>query len=199
MTAQEIAEQLKQQFLQGKGTVTQLPGKASPEVAKYYNYHKGYDIGVNAGTEIKAPSNMQILGYGSQGGYGNRLMAYDPQSNNTYYFSHLQGLADNVKAGSEITAGQILAYTGGTPGTAGAGNTTGAHLDIEMVPGKQTASFANALMSGLANYPKNNQKYDGNALLTQARQKYGSGVIGLTNDPSKIDEYTKKGYKVIKM
>lgn len=196
MTAQEIAEQLKQQFLQGRGTVTQLPGKASPEVAKYYDYHKGYDIGVESGTPIIAPSNMKILGSGSQGGYGNRLVAYDPAKNETYYFSHLSGIAD--KTAKEILAGQVLGYTGGTPGTAGAGNTTGAHLDIEMVPGLQSPSFSNTLLSALNKGSTGNGSYQQN-LLADAKKKYGNGVIGLTNDPNKVSEYQKKGYKVVRL
>lgn len=196
MTAQEIAEQLKQQFLQGRGTVTQLPGQASPEMQKYYNYHKGYDFGTQKGTPIVAPSNMQILGSGTQGGYGNRLVAYDPAKDETYYFSHLSGVAD--KTAKEIMAGQVLGYTGGVPGEAGSGNTTGAHLDIEMVKGLQSPSFSNTILNALGK-SQTSGKYDQSTLLKNAKAKYGNGVIGLTNDPNKVAEYQKKGYKVQKM
>jgi murein DD-endopeptidase MepM/ murein hydrolase activator NlpD len=196
MTPGEMAEQLKAQFLQGRGRVTQLPGASSPETAKFYKTHKGYDFGVEKGTPIIAPSDMEILGSGVQGGYGNRLMAYDPKSNQTYAFSHLSQLPT---ISGKVTAGSILGYTGGVPGEAGAGNTTGAHLDIELTGGRQTASFANRLMGVVQNSNGNNSKYNQQALLQNARAKYGKGVIGLTNDPSKLAEYQKRGYKVQKV
>lgn len=196
MTAQEIAEQLKAQFLQGKGSVTQLPGKASPEMQKYYNYHKGYDIGVNKGTDITAPSDMEILGSGSQKGYGNRLMAYDPAKNETYYFSHL---SDISPLNGTIKAGTVLGRTGGVPGEAGAGTTTGAHVDIETMMGRQTPNFSGALISGLQNRQVNNNNYDPQTLLKNAKAKYGSGVVAISNDQNKLSDYAKRGMKIIKI
>lgn len=196
MTAQEIAEQLKAQFLQGKGTVTQLPGRASAETSKFYNYHKGYDIGTQKGTPIIAPSDMEILGSGQQGGYGNRLVAYDPAKNETYYFSHL---SDISPLNGTIKAGTTLGLTGGRPGDYGAGNTTGEHIDIETMMGRQSPNFSGALISGLQNRQVNNNNYDTQTLLKNARAKYGQGLMGYTNDKAKIAEYEKKGYKIQKI
>jgi len=196
MTAQEIAEQLKAQFLQGKGTVTQLPGKASAETSKFYNYHKGYDIGTQKGTPIIAPSDMEIVGSGNTKGYGNRLVAYDPAKNETYYFSHL---SDISPLNGTIKAGTTLGLTGGRVGDYGAGNTTGEHLDIEIATGRQPFNYSTALTNGLQNRQVNNNQFDTQTLLKNAKAKYGQGVVAMSNDPNKLSDYAKKGMKIIKI
>jgi murein DD-endopeptidase MepM/ murein hydrolase activator NlpD len=53
------------------------------------------------------------------------LQGYDGA---TYTHCHLTGFA--VQAGQYVDAGQLIATTGGQPGTPGAGNTTGPHLHL---------------------------------------------------------------------
>lgn len=191
MTVNEIAERLREQWLGGKGTVTQLPGPASDATKKFYSTHKGVDIGVNEGTPIVAPSNLDILGKISDNtGYGNRLATYDPRTDTTYLLSHLSKYAD---VNGNIPQGTVLGYTGGTPGTAGAGNTTGAHLDIETYKGRYlpTAGTPRASNYNLGDYAKQ--------IMSLAQQKYGNKVVGVASSPEQLQKYMKNGRKIVKI
>jgi hypothetical protein len=193
------AEQLKQMFLKGQGVVTQTPGPAAASVRKYYSYHPGYDIGVNTGTPVYAPAAGQVKNLGVQGGYGKRAAYYDPKSKQTYLLSHLSKVATegNVKPGS------IIGYTGGVPGTYGAGNTTGAHIDIETMGGQP--NFASSLarigtqsrqsFSG----PQSRSRVNINELISKAKQKHGKKlrVVGSKNFAQNY--VNKKGGKLIKI
>ena len=51
----------------------------------------------------------------------------------TYTYCHLSQLA--VRPGQTVTEGTIIGFTGGAPGSAGAGNTTGPHLHLGIAVG----------------------------------------------------------------
>ena len=192
MTVNEIAERLRQQWLGGKGTVTQLPGPASDSTKKFYSTHKGIDIGVEEGTPIVAPSNLEILGQISDNtGYGNRLAAYDPRMDTTYLLSHLSKYGDGQ---GNVPQGTVLAYTGGTPGSAGAGNTTGSHLDVETYKGRYLPSAgtsAPATNYNLGSYAKQ--------MMSLAQEKYGNKVVGVASSPEQLQKYLKTGRKIVKI
>jgi hypothetical protein len=137
LTPQEIAAQLNQWFLGGQGRVTQLPGAAHPSTRKFYANHRGYDLAIPQGTQLNL-DGLEYIGHGESGGYGNRLAAYDPKMDRTYYFSHLSNVQRDP-------TGKMMAWTGGKPGTRGAGNTTGAHLDIEFAQGRQGFNYSKAI------------------------------------------------------
>lgn len=169
MTPNEIAQQLNNWFLEGRGRVTQLPGAAAPSTQKYYKTHKGYDFGVSAGTPIKT-EGLEFIGSGMDGGYGQRLAAYDPKLDRTYYFSHLSNVQNTPEG--------IRAYTGGIPGSYGAGNTTGAHLDVEFAPGRQAFNYSQAvqLPQKANSQPANVSDYL-NYYADLARQKAGGKKV----------------------
>ncbi|MEM3335468.1 MAG: peptidoglycan DD-metalloendopeptidase family protein [Thermoplasmata archaeon] len=128
----DYGEYLRQLFLKGQGTITATPGYYSPFGKTEQHY--GYDIGVPEGTQIIAPFSGKIVYSGVQGGYGQRLGIYDPQTNTTYYLSHLKQI---IPKGTEIKAGELLALTGGTPGYWYSGRSTGPHVDIEIYQGQK--------------------------------------------------------------
>ncbi len=90
--------------------------------------HKGIDIGIAQGTPLKAPFDGIVVSAGQKGGYGGLVIIKHGNGQETRY-AHLSQI--NVSAGDRIKAGQVFALSGGTPGTPGAGNTTGAHLHFE--------------------------------------------------------------------
>lgn len=193
MSPQEIAQMLQQRWLSGQGRVTQLPGTPAESTRKYYKRHKGYDFGVNAGTPIYAPADVEVLGAGQQGGYGNRLSVYDPQQQTTAYLSHLSKIA--VAPGT-YQKGALLGYTGGVPGAPGAGNTTGAHLDIEYYPGRVAwggSTPATTLMS--TNNPQNYAQQ----LLARARQQYGDNIMAVASNPEQLQQWKDLGYNIQKI
>lgn len=192
MSPTEIAQQLQQEWLGGQGRITQLPGRAAPSTRKFYQTHKGYDFGVNAGTPIYAPYNLEVTGAGLSGGYGNRLAVYNPEKNQTAYLSHLSDIA--VQPGS-YQQGALLGYTGGVPGSYGAGNTTGAHLDIELYGGRQAFNPTGQAVTPQAQAQPNIQGY-AQQLLERARQQYGGNFVGVTSDPNKFSGYDTNRYKV---
>jgi hypothetical protein len=186
MTPQEMADQINQWYFGGQGRVTQLPGKAAPSTQKFYSTHKGTDFAMPAGSRINT-EGLQYLNSGIYGGYGQRLAAYDPRRDMTVYFSHLSGVKPNG-AGFE-------AFTGGVPGTYGAGNTTGAHVDVEYAKGRQPLNFAQMIQR---TYPKNTnyRQMSSQDILGLARKKYGNKVIAVASNPKRLDP--SKG-KIIKI
>lgn len=180
-TPMQIAQDLNQMFTGGSARVTQLPGAAAASTRKYYQNHKGYDLATPQGTEIKAPFAGKVVSSGMDStGYGNRIGIYNPSTNETYYLSHLSKIA--VPSG-DVQPGQTLAFTGGTPGTYGAGNTTGAHLDIENYPGQMTTPLKAQAVSYAQ---KLNAIFNPQDVLNKAKSMYGNKVVGVSNDPNKL-------------
>ena len=182
----DYGEYLRQLFLKGQGKITQGRGPAAPSVRKFYSYHPGYDIAVPEGTPIYAPFKGKTTFSGISGGYGQRLGIYDPEANKTYYLSHLS----SVKAPSQFNVGDLLAYTGGTPGKPYSGQSTGAHIDIETAIGKvvqQTANqvvrvaqntFQTLLKKVLAKYPEARAVgRAGDERILELAKKYGGKVV----------------------
>ncbi len=199
-SAQQIAQRLNQAFLKGVGVTTQLPGPAAPSVRKYYSYHPGYDIGTKAGTPVYAPSAGQVKNLGLQGGYGQRAAYYDPRTKQTYLLSHLQKIAQE----GVVKPGQVIGYTGGVPGTYGAGQTTGPHIDIEIMGGQPT--FTNALRKIGAESrqsfaaPKTaRRRVDLSELLAKAQKQYGKGVKAVGSRKFVEKAAKKFGGKIVKI
>lgn len=192
MKPSEIAEMLRKQWLGDQGAVTQLPGPASASTKKFYSTHKGTDIGVNAGTPIYAPSNLEILGkFADNTGYGNRLAAYDPRADTTYLLSHLSKYND---VGGNVPQGTVLAYTGGIPGSPGAGNTTGAHLDIETYKGRYLPTAGSSAPTSTVNPQGYAQR-----MMDLARQQYGDKIVGVASSPEQLQKYVTGNRKLIKI
>lgn len=63
------------------------------------------------------------------GGAGNHISISHPNGTTTFY-GHLLSIV--VNSGDQVSKGQIIAYMGGTPGTPGAGLSTGCHLHFQV-------------------------------------------------------------------
>ena len=179
----DLGNHLRQVFNLGAAPITQTPGAAHPSTRKFYANHQGYDYGTASGTPIKPSRAGKVSqSYLDNSGFGNRALV-ELDNGESYFLSHLRDLP---RTGA-FQAGQSIAFTGGTPGSRGAGNTTGAHLDI-------TAAGANAYQSimrgiqGAGNQVK--RKLDLPSILNQARQKYGKGVVAI-GSKAKISELSK--------
>jgi murein DD-endopeptidase MepM/ murein hydrolase activator NlpD len=104
--------------------------------------HNGVDFRASMGTPVKAMLSGIVQGVGNTdamnaqlrregrmpcGSYGRWILIRHPNGLSSIY-SHLS--ATLVKDLDEIRVGQTIAYSGGTPGTDGAGYSTGPHLHI---------------------------------------------------------------------
>jgi len=87
--------------------------------------HNGVDLPAPIGTAIKAPCAGMIVFIGRQRGYGKTIIL---KHNNKYktLYAHLNGYATDIKKGSQVKAGQIIAYVGKT------GLATAPHLHYEI-------------------------------------------------------------------
>ena len=176
-----LSQRLKDAFLQGQGVVTQTPGVADASTRQFYSYHPGYDIAENAGTPITPNFAGEVLGtYQATTGYGLRTLVKNPQTGEEYYLSHLS--KDVLPQGS-FQPGQTIGYTGGVPGTPGAGNTTGAHIDITPASG----GYADILASIRNSSPTAPRpQMDLNSAIATAKQKYGGSAYAVGNNPNKL-------------
>ena len=89
-------------------------------------YHTGLDFSADYGAPIKAMANGEITEVGYDGSYGNKVVI-TLDDGTELWFCHMSEYA--VSSGEVVRAGEVIGYVGTT------GNTTGAHLHVEVRPG----------------------------------------------------------------
>lgn len=94
-------------------------------VLGYTKMHKGVDFAAPTGTPIKAAGDGLVLEKGYKGAYGNFISIKHNSSTVTAY-GHASRFAKNIKKGSRVKQGQIIAYVGKT------GRATGPHCHFEV-------------------------------------------------------------------
>jgi murein DD-endopeptidase MepM/ murein hydrolase activator NlpD len=87
-------------------------------------FHTGLDIVAPKGTRVLAPADGVVLRAGREAGYGNVIYLSHGNGLTTRY-GHLDGFA--VRAGQEISRGDLIGYIGNT------GHSLGAHLHYEVL------------------------------------------------------------------
>ncbi len=93
--------------------------------------HKGIDYAAAYGTPVRAIGDGIVVRKGWGNGYGNVLEIRHPNGYVTRY-GHLSRYASNIRVGSHVERGGIVAYVGST------GLSTGPHLHFEvLVNGEQ--------------------------------------------------------------
>jgi murein DD-endopeptidase MepM/ murein hydrolase activator NlpD len=95
----------------------------SPFGMRWGRMHEGIDIGVPAGTPIRAAAAGTIIYAGWLGGYGN-LVAIDHGNGLSTAYGHQSSIA--VGYGQTVAQGQVIGYVGST------GHSTGPHLHFEV-------------------------------------------------------------------
>jgi murein DD-endopeptidase MepM/ murein hydrolase activator NlpD len=94
-------------------------------VLGYTRMHKGIDFAVPVGTPVMAAGTGTVVSEGRLGGYGNFLLLDHGNGYKTAY-GHLSRFATGLHAGSHVSQGQVVAYSGNT------GMSTGPHLHYEI-------------------------------------------------------------------
>ena len=93
--------------------------------------HKGLDFAASTGTPIYAAGDGEVQFAGWKSGYGRFVLVKHKNGLSTAY-AHASKFAKNLKVGSKVKQGDIIAYVGRT------GHATGPHLHYEVrVNGKQ--------------------------------------------------------------
>lgn len=96
----------------------------------FHTKHHAIDIPVRQGTPIHAPANGYVMTV-KDNGYGYSYIIVAHAGNLASLYGHVSSFA--VKEGDLVHRGDIIGYTGGLPGSRGAGvRTTGAHLHFEV-------------------------------------------------------------------
>jgi len=91
--------------------------------------HPGVDIPTDVGTPIHAAAGGYVAWNKVGKQYGNYVMLIHPGGIATVY-GHLSRFV--AKADTYVERGEIIGYSGGMPGTAGAGLSTGPHVHFEV-------------------------------------------------------------------
>ncbi len=87
-------------------------------------FHKGVDIAVAYGRDVRAAADGVVAFAGTQNGYGNTVVVNHAGGRQTRY-AHLSEQA--VQAGDRVTEGQVLGKSGNS------GRSTGPHLHFELL------------------------------------------------------------------
>lgn len=93
-------------------------------VLQTWRAHKGVDYGAAVGTRVRATADGVVEFAGVQGGYGKVLILRHQGRYSTVY-GHLSAFAKGLKAGSRVSQGDIIAFSGVS------GLASGPHLHYE--------------------------------------------------------------------
>lgn len=92
--------------------------------------HTGMDMPTYVGTPVLAPADGYVARVHNASGPGYNYLLLLHGDNVSTVFGHLSGFT--VSEGEMVSRGSIIGYTGGAPGTNGAGLSTGPHLHFEV-------------------------------------------------------------------
>ena len=101
-------------------------GKRRHPILQYEIYHKGVDLAVPKNTPVVAAADGTIEIIGRKGSYGKYIRLGHKGGYQTAY-AHLNGYRQDLKVGSRVKRGEVIAYVGTT------GRSTGPHLHFEVI------------------------------------------------------------------
>ncbi|MDG7055935.1 MAG: M23 family metallopeptidase [Wolbachia endosymbiont of Meromenopon meropis] len=112
--------------LNGNFRISSRFGNRKHPISGKIIFHKGIDYAAKFGTSIYAAAEGIIEYIGNNGGYGKYIKIKHKNGYSTCY-GHMSKFNSNVKLGSKVRQGQIIAYVGST------GIATGSHLHYEII------------------------------------------------------------------
>lgn len=102
-----------------------LTGRFGASSGLWSSTHTGLDFAAPSGTPIRSIASGVVSSAGYDGAYGYKTVVTLPDGTEVWYCHQDQ---ISVSAGERLHAGEVLGYVGTT------GNTTGAHLHLEVRP-----------------------------------------------------------------
>ncbi len=103
-------------------------GPRAHPVTGAQSHHSGVDIACPEGTPVTAPASGVVLATWIDERFGGGLSLTIECGTMRYGFAHLSEVL--VVRGQRVARGEMIARTGGTPGTREAGRSTGPHLHL---------------------------------------------------------------------
>ncbi|MBI4518331.1 MAG: peptidoglycan DD-metalloendopeptidase family protein [Deltaproteobacteria bacterium] len=94
-------------------------------ILKHTRPHNGVDFAAPVGTPVRAAGDGVVIAAGRNGDYGNQIAVRHGEGLSTTY-SHLRGIARDLRAGTAVRQGQVIGWVGQT------GLTTGPHLHFAL-------------------------------------------------------------------
>lgn len=128
-------------------------GNRKHPILGYTKMHKGVDFAAPTGTPIYSAGNGVITEIGWKSGYGKFIQIKHSSTLSTAY-AHASNFAKNLKVGSIVKQGQIIAYVGST------GRASGPHLHYEVkIDGKHVNPMSVKTTPGIELNGKNLDKF----------------------------------------
>ncbi|WP_017443023.1 M23 family metallopeptidase [Rickettsia gravesii] len=128
-------------------------GNRKHPILGYTKMHKGVDFAAPTGTPIYSAGNGVITEIGWKSGYGKFIQVKHSGTLSTAY-AHVSNFAKNLKVGSIVKQGQIIAYVGST------GRATAPHLHYEVkIDGKHVNPMLVKTTPGIELNGKNLEKF----------------------------------------
>lgn len=116
-------------------------GKRRHPILQYEIFHKGVDLAVPKNTPVMAAADGVVEIIGRKGSYGKYIRLGHKGGYQSAY-AHLNGYRQDLKVGSHVKRGDVIAYVGTT------GRSTGPHLHFEVIKdGKVVNPFGNNKIS----------------------------------------------------
>ena len=129
-------------------------GNRKHPIEGYTKMHKGVDFAAPKGTPIYAAGSGVITELGWKSGYGKFIQIKHSPTLSTAY-AHASNFAKNLKVGTRVNQGQIIAYVGST------GRTTGDHLHYEVkIDGKHVNPMSIKTTPGVELKGKQLEKFE---------------------------------------
>ncbi|MBP7174324.1 MAG: M23 family metallopeptidase, partial [Cloacibacterium sp.] len=107
-----------------KITKTKILNKdEAPSEPDQMQFHKGIDVAVAYGSDVKCTAKGKVIFAGNKGGYGNCVIVQHGNGLSSLY-AHLSEIL--VSANQEVKVGEVIAKSGNS------GRSTGPHLHYEV-------------------------------------------------------------------
>ena len=102
----------------------------SGQLVRPHHEYPAIDLGIPPGTPLYAMTSGGVTKVSDDEGRCGGTVVLEGDDGVQYTYCHLSQVG--IAAQTRVTPGQFLGYSGGVPGTPGAGNTTGPHLHLSM-------------------------------------------------------------------
>ena len=120
------AKSIMKRPLKARPRLSSPYGKRRHPILQYEIFHKGVDLAVPKNTPVMAAADGVIEMIGRKGSYGKYIRLGHKGGYQTAY-AHLNGYRQDLKVGSRVKRGEVIAYVGST------GRSTGPHLHFEVI------------------------------------------------------------------
>lgn len=125
-----VAKHLMKRPVKARARLSSPYGRRRHPILGYEIFHKGVDLACRKNTPVMAAADGTIQQIGRKGSYGKYISIRHADGYQTAY-AHLNGYRSDLKVGSKVKRGEVIAYVGST------GRSTGPHLHYEVIKNKK--------------------------------------------------------------